>query len=42
MPIDRDSKLIFEAYNLNGLAAGKTLEDLAKKHKTNIKTLEAC
>lgn len=28
-----DNKLIFEAYALNGLATGKTIQDIAKKHK---------
>ena len=39
--MDRDSKLIFEAYTLNGLAAGKTLEDIADKHKADIEALQA-
>lgn len=39
--MNNDSKLIFEAYTLNGLAKGKTVEDVAKKHGVQAKDIEA-
>ena len=39
--MDRESKLIFEAYALKGLAAGKTLADIAKKHNVSVEELQA-
>ena len=39
--MNKDIHLIFEAYALNGLAKGKTLEDIAKKHKVDLKKIEA-
>lgn len=38
--MNNDSKLIFEAYTLNGLAKGKTVEDVAKKHGVQVKDIE--
>jgi len=38
--MDRESKLIFEAYALKGLAAGKTLADIAKKHGVSIEVMQ--
>jgi len=37
--MNKDNHLIFEAYTLKGLAAGKTLEDIAKKHSVDADTL---
>lgn len=39
--MDRESKLIFEAYTLKGLAAGKTLADIAKKHDVSVEEMQA-
>lgn len=38
--MNKDSKLIFEAYALNGLAAGLGLEAIAKKHGVDIDALK--
>jgi len=39
--MDRDTYLIYEAYQLSGKAEGKSLEDIAKKHNVDIKELNA-
>ena len=39
--MNNDSRLIFEAYTLNGLATGKTVDDVAKKHGVLAKDIEA-
>lgn len=39
--MNKDTRLIFEAYALNGLAKGKSVEDIAKKHGVDVKSIEA-
>lgn len=38
--MNRDSHLIFEAYKLHGLAANKTVEDIAKKHNVDVESIK--
>lgn len=35
-----DAKRIYESYLLKGLAAGKTIEDIAKKHNVDLNDLK--
>ena len=37
----KDDHLIFESYTLNGLAKGKSVEELAKKHGVQVQDIEA-
>lgn len=39
--MNRDNHLIFEQYKLHGVAAGKTVHDIAKKHGVDIEAIEA-
>lgn len=39
--MNKDTRLIFEAYALSGLAKGKSVEEIAKKHNVDVKTIEA-
>lgn len=38
----KDDYLIFEAYSLKGIASGKSLEDIAKKHNTTVDNVKKC
>lgn len=38
--MNKDSHLIFEAYTLRGLAAGKSLEEIAKKHNCSVEEVK--
>lgn len=38
--MNRDNHLIFESYKLHGLAANKTVEDIAKKHNVDVESIK--